>query len=133
VKAIHVVADGLIWARRRVIVACLDRLTGAPPPPRGGDASFEDRLSGRERDVFRHAAAGLGNRELGQRLNISEATVKVHLTRIFQKLGLRRRGELAAAYHGIDVPPRERPRRPLPPAAASHGLVRTPQPLRRSS
>jgi len=98
VKAIHVVADGLIWARRRVIVACLDRLTGAPPPARGGDTSFEERLSGRERDVFRHAAAGLGNRELAQRLNISEATVKVHLTRIFQKLGVTGRAALAANY-----------------------------------
>jgi DNA-binding NarL/FixJ family response regulator len=134
VKAIRVVESGLIWAPRRVIVACLDRLTGAPPAPRGGDSSFEERLSGRERDVFRHAAAGLGNREVASRLNISQATVKVHLTRIFQKLGLRGRNELAAAYHGIDVPQRERPRRPAPVAAReTHGVARAPVLLRRSS
>ena len=135
VKAIRVVESGLIWAPRRVIVACLDRLTGSPPPaPRGGDSSFEQRLSGRERDVFRHAAAGLGNREVASRLNISQATVKVHLTRIFQKLGLRGRNELAAAYHGIDIPPRERPRRPAPAASLeAHGVARAPLPLRRSS
>ena len=39
--------------------------------------------------------------EAADRLAISEATVKVHLTHIFQKLGLRGRGELAAAYYGI--------------------------------
>ena len=132
-KAIHVVVGGLIWARRSVIVACLDRLAGAPPAPRTGDSSYEERLSGRERDVFRHAAAGLANREVASRLNISQATVKVHLTRIFQKLGLRGRGELAAAYHGIDVPARERPRRPMSASLDTHGTARTPQPLRRSS
>ena len=52
-------------------------------------------------ESLRYAAAGLGNKEVASRLSISEATVKVHLTHIFQKLGLRGRGELAAAYHGL--------------------------------
>jgi DNA-binding CsgD family transcriptional regulator len=53
------------------------------------------------REVFQHAATGKGNKELAVALAVSEATVKVHLTRIFQKLGLRGRAELAAAYHGL--------------------------------
>ena len=137
VHAVRVVHDGLIWARRRVIVEWLDRLTAVgPPPPRDG-SPLDARLSIRERVVFRHAASGLGNRELADRLNISQATVKAHLTRIFQKLGVRTRGELAAAYHGI-APPAETPRRPvrrsvpaslLPPS----GTIRAPRPLRPSS
>lgn len=138
VHAVRVVHDGLIWARRRVIVAWLDRLTSTGGPPRNGGAVLEDRLSGREGEVVRHAAAGLGNREISHRLAISEATVKAHLTRIFQKLGLRSRGELAAAYHGIAVPAdpaaRRVARRPVSPAVLeSRGAVRIPQPFRRSS
>jgi len=58
-------------------------------------------LSSREKEVLRHAATGLSNKELAERLAISEATVKVHLTHIFQKLGVRGRAELAAVYHGL--------------------------------
>ena len=64
-------------------------------------SDVEQALSARERDVFRLAAGGLGNKALAERLAISEATVKVHLTHIFQKLGVRGRSELAAAYHGL--------------------------------
>ena len=60
--------------------------------------------AGSGREVFRYAAAGLGNKEVAGRLAISEATVKVHLTHIFQKLGVRGRAELAAAFHGVISP-----------------------------
>ncbi len=97
--AIRMVSDGVIWARRRVISARLDHLDGSGT--RAADRTLEKRLSIREREVFRQAATGLGNKQLARRLDISEATVKVHLTHIFQKLGVRGRAELAAAYHGI--------------------------------
>ena len=51
--------------------------------------------------MFRLAATGLSIMDLADVLHITEATVKVHLTNIFSKLGLRGRAELAAAYHGI--------------------------------
>jgi DNA-binding NarL/FixJ family response regulator len=68
---------------------------------RSGEVILEHRLSTRETEVFRHAATGVGNKELADRLAISQATVKVHLTHIFQKLGVQSRAELAAAYHGL--------------------------------
>ena len=101
-KAIHVVHDGGIWARRRWLDACVHRAVASrqriaiKPAPR-----LDERLSNREREVFRHAATGAGNKELATLLCISEATVKAHLTRIFQKLGVNGRAELAAAYHGL--------------------------------
>lgn len=78
---------------------------------RGGRAwqILKQRLSDREREVFRHAAMGLSNKELAQRLAVSQATVKAHLTSIFQKLGLRSRAELAAAHHGMLPPARRAP------------------------
>jgi len=89
-----------------VLAGWLEHLATGSGAVRVGDPSLK-RLSDREREVFRHAATGLSNRELAKRLAISQATVKAHLTSIFQKLGLRGRAELAAAYHGMlpPVPP----------------------------
>lgn len=99
--AIRVVRDGLIWAPRRVVVARLDQLAESEAPESVPASGLEERLSAREREVFREAAAGLANKEVAGRLSISESTVKVHLTHIFQKLGVSGRAELAAAYHGL--------------------------------
>jgi len=100
-RAIRLVTKGGVWAPRKVLVAVLEQLKTDTRARAAGESPLAQRLSSREREVFRHAAAGLGNKEVADRLSISEATVKVHLTHIFQKLGLRGRGELAAAYHGI--------------------------------
>jgi DNA-binding NarL/FixJ family response regulator len=54
-------------------------------------------LSGREREVAGLVAQGLTNREIGSRLYLSEKTIETHLTRVFQKLGLRSRAQVAAA------------------------------------
>ena len=43
------------------------------------------------------AAQGFSNREVGQRLYLSHRTVESHLYRVFPKLGITSRGELAAA------------------------------------
>jgi DNA-binding NarL/FixJ family response regulator len=45
-------------------------------------------LSAREVEVLRHVATGCTNAEIGQLLHISEATVKTHLLRAFNKLGV---------------------------------------------
>ncbi len=52
-------------------------------------------LSPREVEIVRLVLAGKGNREIAEELCISESTVKNHLSRIFQKLGIRDRMELA--------------------------------------
>ena len=100
-QAVRVVSDGLMWAPRRALVDWIDHLTSTKTTKKSDGQLFDDRLSIREREVFRFAATGLANKELAERLEISEATVKVHLTHIFQKLGVRGRAELVAAYHGV--------------------------------
>jgi DNA-binding CsgD family transcriptional regulator len=54
-----------------------------------------DLLTAREAEVHELLAQGLTNREIGRRLFISEATVKVHVGRILEKLGVRSRTEAA--------------------------------------
>jgi DNA-binding NarL/FixJ family response regulator len=52
-------------------------------------------LTRREGQIVSLVAQGLKNKELGVALNISEGTVKVYLSRLFKKLGLKDRFELA--------------------------------------
>ena len=60
-------------------------------PARGWDS-----LTPTEVEVVRHAAAGLTNPQIGERMFISRATVKTHLSHIFGKLAISSRTELAA-------------------------------------
>jgi DNA-binding NarL/FixJ family response regulator len=48
-------------------------------------------LTPRELDILEAIAAGLSNREIGERLHVSENTVKTHSSRVFEKLGVQRR------------------------------------------
>ena len=53
----------------------------------------DELLTDRERDVLQHVAGGNRNREIGERLLISEETVKVHIKHIMEKLGANDRTE----------------------------------------
>ena len=58
-----------------------------------------DPLTARERQIVRVMAEGLTNKEVAQRLRLAEGTVKVHLHRIFRKLGIANRTTLAILAH----------------------------------
>ncbi|MFE6741078.1 response regulator [Streptomyces tubercidicus] len=62
-------------------------------------------LTDRERDILAQLAHGLGNRDIARALHISEATVKTHLRRIYDKLGVdTRAGAVAVAKERRLVP-----------------------------
>ena len=76
------------------------RITVAPAPPK---AELPDPLSPRELEVMRLLAEGIENREIASRMALSEKTVRNHLSRIYQKLGVSNR-MLAVLYckeHGL--------------------------------
>ena len=59
--------------------------------PRHDPPTALEDLTAREHEVFRLIAQGLSNAEIGRELHISDTTVKTHVTRVLQKLGLRDR------------------------------------------
>jgi len=99
-KAIRVVHQGELWASKRVIALTVEELAARSVNPPVGKLAFGKRLSPREQEIVQLIVGGLSNLEAANRLGITEATVKAHLTHIFQKLALRGRAQLAARYNG---------------------------------
>lgn len=62
-----------------------------------------NELTDRELDVLRLLARGMSNREIGERLHIAEKTVKIHVSRVLDKLGVedRTQAAIAAVQRGI--------------------------------
>lgn len=95
-----VVDNGGLWVGpellQRMIVA-LGKRAGARDP-----ATVNlDKLSEREREVALAVAAGATNKEVAQKLAITERTVKAHLHSIFETLKLRDRLQLAIYINGL--------------------------------
>ena len=79
---------------------CDRELTPGRPVPRGADAGAAV-LTEQERTVATLVATGLTNKEVAASMLLSVKTVQFHLTRVYAKLGVRSRSELAArASHG---------------------------------
>ncbi|MDT0302478.1 response regulator transcription factor [Streptomonospora wellingtoniae] len=57
-----------------------------------------DKLTEREVQVIELLAAGVSNRGISRELEVSERTIKAHITRIFEKLGVQSRVQAALAY-----------------------------------
>jgi two-component system nitrate/nitrite response regulator NarL len=92
-------ADIVCDAIRRVaaggVVLCEEAQTVVAGEIRLRRANEHALLAPRELDVLRLAADGLNNGEIGRRLHIAPSTVKSHLTRVFQQLGVRDRTRAA--------------------------------------
>jgi two-component system, NarL family, response regulator LiaR len=85
---------GLRWTREKEVVIVKEVLV------RAGDPFVVDAkklaelgLTPRELEILGLIAEGLSNREIGERLFVSENTVKSHSSRVFEKLGVGRRTE----------------------------------------
>ncbi len=68
-------------------------IVSVPREDYDADGPAESGLSNREAEVLRMVARGTGNKEVAEALHLSETTVKRHLSNIYDKLGVRTRGE----------------------------------------
>jgi DNA-binding NarL/FixJ family response regulator len=112
-KAVQVVQKGEVWVGRKIICRLLEELTSSngngandSPPP---EEVYLRRLTIRERQIALLVGEGACNKEISNSLNITERTVKAHLTAIFQKLQMTDRLRLglfvAAQNHANPAPP----------------------------
>lgn len=93
IKSIRKVYGGEIWLDARTTAAVMRQFASpSEPSPRERD---KPRLSNREREIVGFVAQGFKNKEIAERMFISEQTVKNHLHNIFDKLGVSDRLELA--------------------------------------
>jgi two-component system response regulator DegU len=95
IEIVHSIAGGDYYADPRLAGAMLRR--------RSGRSSEPSELSSREFEIVRLIADGLSNREIGNRLTLSEKTVKNHVSHILAKLKVNARSGVAvyAVRNGI--------------------------------
>lgn len=92
-KCVHAVRDGHIWVGNKEIEMMVDALATTQPVPML-NAKGERLLTDREGQIVSLVAEGLTNRDIAQRLKLSEHTIKNYLFRIFDKVGVSTRVEL---------------------------------------
>lgn len=93
IKSIRKVNAGEVWIDNPILSQALESLVTKPSMPAAG-ADRDQRLSNREMEVVRCVAMGLRNKEVADKLGVSEATIKNHLTSVYSKLGVSDRLEL---------------------------------------
>jgi DNA-binding NarL/FixJ family response regulator len=104
ISAIRAIAAGDAVVSPRITRELLNR--HAETLSHGQDHGQPDPLADltpREREVLFEVAAGLTNAEIAERLVLSEATVKTHITRILGKLGLRDRVQAVIFVYENDL------------------------------
>ena len=100
-KAIKKVHDGEVWIERSMMGSMIQEFN--KPAPVDPEITKIESLTDREREVIALIGEGLKNKQVGERLFISETTVTHHLSSVFSKLDVSDRLELIiyAFRHGL--------------------------------
>ena len=93
-KCIYVVHQGQVWINSSQLLGLIDYLIQNAPPSTVSVGS-SNAFTKREEGIVRLIAEGMTNREISHQLNLSENTVRNYLFRIFNKVGISSRLELA--------------------------------------
>jgi len=97
-KALKAIYEGQIWIDNNRIKALLkhaESIASAPP---------ESNLSKKEKEIIMLIGKGQKNREIAMALNISEQTVKSHISRIFKKKNISCRSQLVPLAMKLNFP-----------------------------
>ncbi len=106
-RAVRVLARGEALLAPSVTGRVIAELVSMPAPDRPAPEQLEE-LTAREREVMALVARGLTNHEIAERLVVSPATARTHVSRAMVKLHARDRAQLVVlAYDSGLVPPRQ--------------------------
>ncbi len=86
VEAIHAVMGGEIWMD--------PKYSSSSEEPATAEAARRARFTERDRQVLRGVFEGLANKEIAERLHVSESAIKASLQQLFSKTGVRTRSQL---------------------------------------
>jgi DNA-binding NarL/FixJ family response regulator len=103
-KAVERVQEGEIWVTRKLIPALIEEIA-ALNQWKGKDYKpvndmYLATLTPREREIATLVGQGANNKIIARKLDITERTVKAHLSEIFRKLSVPNRLQLALFMHG---------------------------------
>jgi two-component system nitrate/nitrite response regulator NarL len=99
-RILAIVEEGGVWISNAALPQLLQRLRQrsekvSPPAVQPPSSEVLSNLTQREREIAKMVAAGDSNKIIARKLNITDRTVKAHLTTVFQKLNVRDRLQLA--------------------------------------
>jgi len=97
----QVTEAGHIWIGQNLMQQLIQTANRAKPVPLKTAPAWENLLTHREREVAQLASHGASNLQIAERCEITERTVKAHLSAVFEKLGVVDRLQLALKFHGI--------------------------------
>lgn len=104
-KCVRRVHEGQVWASAEQVGFAVDALAASPAARTATTAGMQT-LSKRELDVVHGIVEGLTNRQIADRLSLSQHTIKNYLLRVFDKLGVSSRLELmSVALARVPSPP----------------------------
>lgn len=92
IRCLSAIAHGGHWLPRNIVERALS--ADAAHPIASEEAC--KALTAREREISMLVASGLSNKEIADRLNVTDGTVKLHLHNVYQKTGVKNRTALAA-------------------------------------
>ncbi len=97
-KALNAIETGQVWIENSKLKALIHSQIQHPK------ALAHETLSKKEREIVLLVAGGLKNKEIAEKLGISEQTVKAHLSRIFRKVNVTCRSQLVPLALAFKVP-----------------------------
>jgi DNA-binding CsgD family transcriptional regulator len=97
--AVRVVASGQALLAPTVTRRLIEAFTARPDEPPSAAPAALETLTGREREVLREVSRGLSNAGIAERLHMSGATAKTHVSRLLMKLAARDRAQLVVVAY----------------------------------
>ena len=100
-QAIDIIQSGQIWLYPELMQHLI--FQSDPSPSTKKDQKNLQELTTKEKETAIHISKGLSNKEVATLMNITERTVKAHLSTIYQKLQIKDRLALALFIKGMDA------------------------------